>query len=112
MFEDRPVSSFQRLAAASNADVIVSATRKPYAKLVDHVWFVNAGSVGKPKDGNWQACYVVLDLGAPQPTSFVRVPYDIRAVTQSIRQSDLPDEFAVDLERGGFPLNVPDIPRP
>jgi diadenosine tetraphosphatase ApaH/serine/threonine PP2A family protein phosphatase len=51
-FEDRPVSSFQRLAGSSNADVIVFGhTHKPYTKVVDSVLFVNVGSVGKPKDG-------------------------------------------------------------
>ena len=59
LFEDRPLSSFQRLAASSNADVIVFGhTHKPYVKEVDGVLFVNAGSVGKPKDGDWRACYV------------------------------------------------------
>lgn len=46
LFEDRPVSSFQRIAASSNADVIVFGhTHRPYTKLVDNVLFVNAGSV-------------------------------------------------------------------
>jgi putative phosphoesterase len=35
LFEDRPVSSFQRLAASSNADVIVFGhTHKPYARPI------------------------------------------------------------------------------
>ena len=102
LFEDRPVSSFQRLAAASNADVIVFGhTHKPYAKLVDGVWFVNVGSVGKPKDGDWHACYALLDVNATPPASFVRVPYDIAVVAQAIRASALPHEFALDLEHGG-----------
>jgi putative phosphoesterase len=102
LFEDRPISSFQRLAASSNADVIVFGhTHRPYVKHVDGVWFVNVGSVGKPKDGNWHACYAVLDPGANPPASFVRVPYDIAAATRAIRTSDLPKEFAADLETAG-----------
>lgn len=102
LFENRALSSFQRLAASSNADVIVFGhTHKPYAKLVDGVWFVNAGSVGKPKDGNWHACYALLDLTADMPASFVRVPYGIGTVTNAIRRSELPHEFADDLEHGG-----------
>jgi putative phosphoesterase len=100
LFEDRPLTSFQRLAASSDADVIVFGhTHKPYAKLVDGVWFVNVGSVGKPKDGNWHACYAMLDVTAAPPAEFVRVPYDIDKVTQAIRSSELPHEFAADLER-------------
>jgi len=102
LFDDRPVSSFQRLAASSNADVIVFGhTHIPYTKRVDEVWFVNAGSVGKPKDGDWRACYAILDVAADPPASFVRVPYDVERVADAIRASDLPSEFAADLERGG-----------
>jgi putative phosphoesterase len=101
LFEDRPLSSFQRLAASSNADIIVYGhTHKPYTKLVDDVLFVNVGSVGKPKDGDWRACYAILDTATTE-VHFVRVEYDIRLVTQAIRQSELPAEFATDLELAG-----------
>jgi putative phosphoesterase len=103
LFEDRPVSSFQRLAASSNADVVVYGhTHKPYTKLVDRVLFMNVGSVGKPKDGDWRACYAVLDPSGPT-AEFVRVEYDLARVTAAIRRSDLPHEFATDLERAGVP---------
>lgn len=103
LFEDRPISSFQRLAASSNADIIVYGhTHKPYTKLVDSVLFLNAGSVGKPKDGDWRACYAILDTTASSP-QFVRVEYDINTVTAAIRHSKLPHEFATDLERAGSP---------
>ena len=99
LFEDRPLSSFQRLAASSNADVIVFGhTHKPYVKEVDGVTFLNVGSVGKPKDGDWRACYAVLDNGTP---GFRRVEYDVRAAAAAIRATDLPHEFAADVESGG-----------
>ena len=101
LFEDRPLSSFQRLAASSNADIIVYGhTHKPYTKLVDDVWFVNVGSVGKPKDGDWRACYAILDTLA-RAAEFVRVEYDLPRVTSAIRASELPTEFATDLETAG-----------
>ena len=102
LFEDRPVATFQRLAAGSNADVIVFGhTHKPYVKHVDGVWFVNAGSIGKPKDGDWRACYVILTPGGDPPAEFRRVAYDVARAAEAIRQSDLPNEFADDIERGG-----------
>ena len=103
LFEDRPISSFQRLAASSNADIIVFGhTHKRYTKLVDDVLFVNAGSVGKPKDGDWRACYIILDPSDPaSPVEFIRVPYDVAREAAAIRASDLPDKFAVDIETGG-----------
>lgn len=104
LFEDRPLSSFQRLAATSEADVLVFGhTHKPYTKRVDGVLFVNAGSVGKPKDGDPRACYVVLETAGDAAVEFRRVPYDIQAVAAAIRQSELPDKFATDLETGGAP---------
>ena len=101
LFEDRPLSSFRRLAASSNADIIVFGhTHKPYTKLVDGVWFINAGSVGKPKDGDWRACYAILDSTAPEPATFVRVSYDVGTAAAAIRDSELPHEFAAAIERG------------
>jgi putative phosphoesterase len=103
LFEDRPLSSFQRLAASSSADIIVFGhTHRPYTKAVEGVLFVNAGSVGKPKDGDPRACYAVVEPGAADPVQFIRVPYDVGAVATAIRASDLPDEFAVDIETGGL----------
>jgi predicted phosphodiesterase len=102
LFEDRPLSSFERLAASSNADVIVFGhTHKPYVKDVDGVLFVNAGSVGKPKDLDWRACYAVLELDGSPSAAFRRVEYDVRAAAAAIRATDLPHEFAMDIETGG-----------
>jgi putative phosphoesterase len=102
LFEDRPLSSFQRIADASNADVIVFGhTHRPYTKRVGDVLFVNAGSVGKPKDSDWRACYAILEPGAADPVTFVRVEYDVPAVAAAIRASELPDHFAADIEHGG-----------
>jgi len=108
LFEDRPFSSFQRLAASSSADVIVYGhTHKPYTKFVDDVLFVNVGSVGKPKDGDWRACYALLEPSASEPVRFVRLAYDVQRTADAIRRSDLPHEFAVDIERGGAPVATP-----
>jgi predicted phosphodiesterase len=104
LFEDRPLSSFQRLAASSNADLIVFGHKhRPYVKDVDGVLFVNAGSVGKPKDGDWRACYVVLEVADRVSASFRRLEYDVEAAAAAIRATDLPHEFATDVETGGAP---------
>ena len=102
LFEDRALSSFQRLAASSNADIIVFGhTHKPYVKTVDEVLFVNVGSVGKPKDGDWRACYALIDLNGEPGVEFRRLEYDVKKVADAIRASELPDEFARDVETGG-----------
>jgi putative phosphoesterase len=104
LFEDRPLSRFQRLAAGSNADIIVFGhTHKPYIKTVDGVMFLNVGSVGKPKDGDWRGCYAVLDTQDTPSAGFRRVEYDVKQAAAAIRSTELPDEFAVDIETGGAP---------
>jgi len=104
LFEDRAISSFQRLAASSNADVIVFGhTHVPYTKTVDGVLFVNVGSVGKPKDGNPRACYAVFEFAGDMPpaVTFRRLDYDIAEAAAGIRRSELPHKFARDIELGG-----------
>ena len=45
--------------------------------------FINAGSVGQPRDGNTAACYAVLH---DDRVEWWRVPYDIAAVQSKIRR--------------------------
>ncbi|TMD23044.1 MAG: metallophosphoesterase family protein [Chloroflexi bacterium] len=60
---------------------------------------VNPGSVGQPRDGNPDAAYAVVDLGAPA-VRFGRVPYDLLTTQAKIRQAGLPDVEAVRLALG------------
>ena len=104
LFEDRPLSSFQRLAATSEADVLIFGhTHKPYTKRVDGVLFVNAGSVGKPKDGDPRACYVVMDTAGRRGRGVSAHSVRHRDRGTAIRESSLPDKFAEDIETGGKP---------
>jgi hypothetical protein len=57
--------------------------------------------VGKPKDGDWCACYALLEPTAAQPVTFAGLKYDVGTVAAAIRASELPDHFASDIERGG-----------
>jgi putative phosphoesterase len=51
LFEDKPASLYERLAAAEEADTLVFGhTHKPWVHEYGGVLFVNCGSVGKPKD--------------------------------------------------------------
>lgn len=102
LYQDRPDASFERLAAASDADAIFFGhTHIPYTKQVGDILFVNAGSVGKPKDGDPRACYVVVDVNAGElDVQFRRVPYPVERITEAIRKSELPDAFAEMLKAG------------
>ena len=104
--EDRPDSFCTRMAEVAgvkSGDVIAFGhTHLPFHREVGGVHFVNTGSVGRPKDGDWRAGYVLLELGAGEPrVEFVRVAYDVKRAADAIRASDLPEDFADFLEGGG-----------
>lgn len=87
LFEDRPDDYFERIMDAANADVLVCGhTHWPYHKVLPSGrQIVNAGSVGKPKDHDPRACYVVLTAdGRDLKADFIRVTYDIERTAQAI----------------------------
>jgi putative phosphoesterase len=101
IYEDRPQATFERIAKVAGTEVLLFGhTHLPYTKRVSGVLFVNAGSVGKPKDGNPDAGYVILELGRKIDVVFKRVPYNLEAASKAIRACDLPDEFADMLKQG------------
>ena len=103
VYEDRPESVFQNIARVANADVLFFGhTHLPYQKQVGRTLFVNTGSVGKPKDGDPRAGYVLADFGPALEISIRRVAYDVAAAARAIRASGLPAHFADLLETGGL----------
>jgi predicted phosphodiesterase len=109
--EDRPDSFCTKMAKATGlkeGDLIAFGhTHKPWTREVEGVRFVNTGSVGKPKDGDWRACYVLVEVGEELgPVEHVRVEYDLERAVDGIRRSELPDEFADGLRAGGTPKPV------
>ena len=91
------------IAGARAGDVVCCGhTHLPWHREVDGVHLVNTGSVGRPKDGDWRAGYVTLDMsGDVAAVEFVRVEYDVHRAAEEIRRSGLPDEFADFLLSGG-----------
>jgi predicted phosphodiesterase len=103
--EDRPDDFCRKMAALAGlkaGDVLAFGhTHKPWHREVDGIHFVNAGSVGRPKDGDPRACYAIVDLAGPAPVvEFIRVEYDIERAVRAITDAGLPREFA-DLLRSG-----------
>ncbi len=105
LFEDRNEASLERIARSANCDVLVFGhTHKPWTRDIDRVRFINAGSVGKPKDGDPRTCWAMLDVSEPGETevTFHRVEYDIHSAAAAIRTATgLPDVYASDIETGG-----------
>ena len=96
LFEDKPASLYERLAAAESGDVLVFGhTHKPWLRSHGGVLFVNCGSVGKPKDGDPRGAFAVLEAGGNGvAVTIERVEYDAAAVAAEVRAVGLPGEFA------------------
>jgi diadenosine tetraphosphatase ApaH/serine/threonine PP2A family protein phosphatase len=71
--------------------------------VINGVRFFNAGSAGKPRDGDPHAAWLLVDVeddGAE--ITLHRVKYDVTSAATRIRTVEgLPDHFATDIETGG-----------
>lgn len=103
LYEDRPDSSLERLMDQTEVDVLVCGhTHLPYHRILPsgrHV--INAGSVGKPKDKDPRAGYIVLEAnGENLNVRFIRIAYDIEQAALAIEASEMPNEYAQMLRKG------------
>ena len=68
---------------------------------------INIGSVGKPKDSDPRACYVILTIDEHTgngnkeglKSEFVRVAYDVEKAALAVENSPLPDKYADNLRK-------------
>ncbi len=103
LYIDRTDESLERIFDGVEADVMVCGhTHLPYYRVLPsgrHL--INAGSVGKPKDKDNRAGYVVLEAqGRELKVDFIRVAYDIERAALAIEASQMPAEFAQMLRDG------------
>ena len=106
LFEDRPDASFLRMMRNASCDVMCFGhTHQPFHRAIDDEdsrhgkrYIVNTGSVGKPKDGDPRAGYVMLTIDpesqSPVKVEVVRVEYDVERAARAIEGSPLPNAFA------------------
>lgn len=116
LLEDLPEQYMIEMVREFKADILCFGhSHKPYHRIINsgengsnhfhHL--VNTGSVGKPKDGDARACYVIITIdqaaGINQQDTvkveFVRVNYDIEKAAQAVELSLLPDAFADNLRK-------------
>jgi diadenosine tetraphosphatase ApaH/serine/threonine PP2A family protein phosphatase len=62
-------------------------------------WLVNPGSVGQPRDGDWRAAWLLLDLGSRR-ASFRRVEYAVSETQAAMSEAGLPAPLAERLALG------------
>lgn len=117
LFEDRPEKSLERILEDAGADIMLFGhTHKPYHRMPDYekegkkAWrhAINIGSVGKPKDGDPRACYIMMTIdeklsnfdSSSIGVEFRKIEYDIEKAATAIENSPLPDAYAEMLRRG------------
>jgi predicted phosphodiesterase len=106
--EDRPDSFCTQMASIAGAKagdaIAFGHTHLPWHRDVEGIHFVNTGTVGRPKDGDWRAGYTILEMtDGTFSAEYMRVEYDVNRTAKAIRESDLPNEFADFLMSGKRP---------
>jgi predicted phosphodiesterase len=104
--EDRSDDFLRKMAGRaglkSGDAICFGHTHKPWHREVDGIQFVNTGSAGRPKDGDWRACWVLFDSAMPDVgVEIIRVAYDVNAAVAGIAAARLPEEFGGILRSGG-----------
>lgn len=109
LLEDRTETDMLSVMEKARADILLFGhSHLPYHRQLPghnpekptYRHAINTGSVGKPKDGDPRAGYVLMEWTGGQPhVTMIRVSYDVERAAQAIEKSQLPDEFADRLRR-------------
>ncbi|CAG5007834.1 hypothetical protein DYBT9275_04136 [Dyadobacter sp. CECT 9275] len=116
LLEELPPDYVTEMVKEFKADILCFGhSHKPYHRIINsgedgddyfhHL--INTGSVGKPKDGDARACYVMLTIDPMASTKspdgvqvkFIRVKYDVEKAARAVELSLLPDAFADNLRK-------------
>jgi predicted phosphodiesterase len=91
-----------KMGAIEGDMIAFGHTHVPWLREVDGILFVNAGSVGRPKDGDPRASWAIVSWdGNALRAEHARTEYDVERAAAAILESELPDAFADDLRHGG-----------
>lgn len=96
LYENEPDEVFQNMLKESQSDVIVMGhTHKSFTKYFDGKWAINGGSVGRSREKNRLASYVILTLDEEKITpEIVQLDYPLEEVALEIEKSDIPNYYA------------------
>lgn len=81
------------MSATAKMTSFVPVAGVPINLLKGRQWLAVLGSVGQPRDRNPAAAFAIYDTVARE-TTFCRVPYDVEAAAQRIRDHGLPPWLA------------------
>ena len=100
IMKDKQITSMMEEA---NADILFCAhTHIPYHKIIGDKHVVNAGSVGRPRNKNQQASYVIVDLNGGFKVKPRFVGYDFESFAKEIENSKMPKNNFAEVIRTGY----------
>lgn len=97
LYESENDEVFSQMLQDSQSDVVVMGhTHLSFLKQIEgQKWAINCGSVGRSKEDNRLASYLILTLKENEIVpEIIQIPYDLEKVCQAIENSEIPDYYA------------------
>lgn len=88
MYEDNEI--LKKIGLTTSANIIVSGhTHLPHYTIVENKHYINPGSIGKPKHGNSNSSYVIIDISNVINCEFIEVKYNVEAMVEDINNNPM-----------------------
>lgn len=98
---DFPAADLAGFLHDGNTNILLCAhTHLAYHRQIGQGHVINAGSAGKPKHGNPNVTYVILNLAPRVSISVIEVPYDHEKTAKATLAAGLPASFAATVRTG------------
>lgn len=98
---DRPAANLRRMFDQTQAHImLLGHTHLPFHRVIEGRHLVNAGSVGRPLDGDYRASYALLEINDRVRVEIQRVDYDIEETVTDMREAGLPEALITGLSGG------------
>lgn len=96
LYESENDEVFQNMLCESQSDVIMMGhTHVSFKKYFNGKWAINSGSVGRSREENRLASYVILTLDEEKITpEIIQLNYPLEKVAQEIEKSEIPNYYA------------------
>ncbi|MGE6394958.1 metallophosphoesterase family protein [Chryseobacterium scophthalmum] len=96
LYESENDEIFQNMLGESQSDVIMMGhTHMSFKKYFNGKWAINSGSVGRSREENRLASYVILTLDEEKVTpEIIQLDYPLEKVAQEIEKSEIPNYYA------------------
>lgn len=100
LYEDS--TELDEIGEITEVDIMACGhTHMAYHKIVNGIHMINSGTVGRPKEGNPDITYMIINITEKNvDTEMVKLEYDYETVAKAIENSSLPNEMAEKIRKG------------